>query len=155
MSATINTRSIKTNTGSQPSISKPKDETFSGLSLPDSTPQTETTIYRSPELVFRIQPTQSSAAELSLVMYLIDTEVTKDLTPARTSNWDDKELNTSPNRVKALPDTIHQQYGEILNRITEQWELTVVRPTTGDGICHRRHESVGKHGVVSFKTHLG
>lgn len=154
MSATVNTRRIKTDAGSQPSLSNPESETTPELSLPDSAPQSETTIFRTPERVIRIQPIQSSTAEFCLVMYLLDTEVTEDLTPAHTSNWDDIEYDTSPNTVKALPDTIHNQYGEILDSITEQWGLTIVRPTTGDGICHRRHD-VGTDGVVSFKTHLG
>jgi hypothetical protein len=76
------------------------------------------------------------------------------LTLAYTSNWDDTEFDTSANTAKALPDAIHDQHEKFLDSITEQWELTIVRTTTGDEISHHRHESVGKHSVCSFKTHV-
>jgi MoxR-like ATPase len=123
--------------------------------VPDSLPRKEMTVYRDTEMVIRIRPTVSGADELCLTMYMHATSETDSLTPARTSYWDDEEFDASPNTVTALPDALYDRYVDTVETITERLDLSVVHPISGHGVCHRRHDSLGKHGVVSFRTRFG
>lgn len=154
MSTNVTEQAIRDGPVHQSSPPEPSVSTVDA-DIPESIPATETTIYRDPKTVIRIRPTQSATDEVCLTMYRHITEETKALTPEGASNWCEESFDTSPNTIKALPELIADRYVAIVEALTDSLRLSVVHPSTGDGICHRRHDSLGKHGVVSFQTRLG
>jgi hypothetical protein len=120
--------------------------------VPDTLPRKELTIYRDTEVVIRIRPSQSTGDGLCLTMYMHADNKTENLTPARTSHWDDQEFNDSPNTIQALPESIRDRYVEILETVVDRFDIEVTWPVSGYGLCYRRHDTLGKHGVVSFRT---
>ena len=75
--------------------------------------------------------------------------------PDAVPNWRDEEFDSSPNTVNALSEAAYDRYVEAVEELTDRFGLSVVHPKSGYGVCHRRHDSLGKHGVVSFETRLG
>lgn len=155
MSTNVPEQALHNGPVQQTSPSEPSVPTTPTFDVPASLPTTETTIYRDPTTVIRIRPTASATDELCLTMYRHITPETKHLTPARTSNWREQAVDASPNTVNALPDALYDRYVAAVEELIDRFGLDVVRPATGYGVCHRRHDTVGKHGVVSFQTRLG
>ena len=156
MSANVTEQAVRDTPVAESSPPEPTTLPTSSVVLPDALPQTETTVYRDPKTVLRIRPAQTATdAELCLTMYRHITPDTEHLTPERSSYWREAEFDASPNTVDALPEAIYDRYVEAVERLTNRFGLSVVRPTTGYGVCHRRHDSLGKHGVISFETRLG
>lgn len=153
MSTNIHESAVKSTPAEQSSTSSPSVATATSATLPDSVPQTETTIYRDSRTVIRLRPIQDDGS-LCLTMYLPITDETENVTPECNSNWRDEEFNTSPNTVNALSDANYELYTTTVDALSERFGLAVVRPSTGYGICHRRHDSLGKDGMVSFETRL-
>jgi hypothetical protein len=155
MSAHSNEQVVRTTPVAESSPPEPAAPPTSVIDIPDSLPQAETTVYRDPKTVIRIRPTRTASDEFCLTMYRHLTPETEHLTPERCSNWREERFDSSPNTVNALPETVYDRYVEAVERLTSRFGLSVVRPTTGYGVCHRRHDSLGKHGVVSFEATLG
>lgn len=139
----------------QPSPSEPRVPLDSTVEIPESVPAAETTVYRDANTVLRIRPTRSSTAVCCLTMYWRLTEETQDITPERASHWSDSEFEALPAKVDALPDVIRERYIETVETLTSRFDLSVVRPTSGYGVCHYRLDSVGDHGIAAFETCLG
>lgn len=154
MSANIHEQAVNEVSADQPSTTQPGIDTATSATLPDSIPQTETTIYRDSKTVIRLRPARSEDASICLTMYLPITSETENVTPECTSNWREQEFNASPNTVNALSDANYELYTTTVDALTKRFGLAVVRPTTGYGICHRRHDSLGKDGMVTFETRL-
>lgn len=124
--------------------------------VPASLPRKEMTIYRDTAMVIRLRPSGPAADDdLCLTMYMHAGSETANLTPARTSYWDDTAFDDSPNTVKALPDTLYDRYVETVEQVTDRLAVEITQPVSGYGRCHRRHDTLGKHGVVSFRTRFG
>lgn len=154
MTANTDEQTANETPAEQPSPAQPSVATATSATVPDSIPQTETTIYRDSQTVMRLRPTQSNDASVCLTMYLPITEETENVTPECTSRWRDEQYNASPNTVNALSDANHELYTATVDALTERFGLEVVWPATGYGICHRRHDSHGIDGMVSFETRL-
>ena len=120
--------------------------------VPDTLPRKELTVYRDTEMVIRIRPSQMAADDLYLTMYMHADSKTENLTPAQASHWDDQEFDDSPNTIQALPESLYDQYVEIAETVVDRLGVEITWPASGYGLCHRRHDTLGKHGVVSFRT---
>lgn len=132
---------------------EPSAPPTNNISIPDVIPAVETTIYRDPKTVIRIRPARTTDG-IYLTMYQRLTDETQHLTPELASNWRDETFDTSPNTVSALSETTYNRYVESINHLTDRFGLSIVHPKDGHGVCHRRHDSLGKDGIVSFETQL-
>lgn len=130
----------------------PNATTTTHNNVPDTLPRKELTVYRDTEMVIRIRPSQSSGNNLYLTMYMHADSRTENLTPAKTSHWDNQEFDDSPNTIKALPESLSEQYVEAVETVVGRLGVEISCPASGYGLCHRRHDKLGKHGVVSFRT---
>lgn len=153
MSAHTNKQGVNTTTVEVSSPPKPSVSPAEPLNIPDTMPTTEITLFRDQQMVLRLRPIPDSD-ELCLSMYHRLTEATQHLIPERSSTRRKEHFEASPNTISALPDTLQDRYITAVNQLTEQFDLSIVHPTTGDGICHRRHDTLGKYGIVSFETRL-
>lgn len=154
MSAHSNNRAIRETPDTGTAPPEPSVPPTDSIIIPDAVPAVETTLYRDPQTVIRIRPARATD-ELRLTMYRHLTEETQHLTPEVASNWRDEEFDSSPNTVNALSEAAYDRYVEAVEELTDRFGLSVVHPKSGYGVCHRRHDSLGKHGVVSFETRLG
>ncbi|TQQ83500.1 hypothetical protein EGH24_01540 [Halonotius terrestris] len=155
MSTNVPEQTVRNGSVHQSSPPEPSVPTAPAFDIPESPPAAETTIYRDPKTVIRIRPTASASDELCLTMYHHMTAETKQLTPAQTSNWREESVDASPNTINALPDALSDRYVAAVEELIDSFGLSIMRPSTGYGVCHRRHDTVGKHGIVSFRTRLG
>ena len=153
MSAHTNKQGVDTTTVEVSSPPEPTVHPTEPLDIPDTMPTTEITLFRDQQMVLRLRPIPDSD-ELCLSMYHRLTEETQHLIPERSSTRRGEDFDASPNTISSLPDTLQDRYITAVNQLTEHFNLSVVHPTTGDGICHRRHDSLGKDGIVSFETRL-
>lgn len=153
MSAHTDGQSVTETSAARTSPPVPSVSTTVDNDIPTSLPRTEMTIYRDTEMVIRIRPSEPARDDdLCLTMYMHAGSETATLTPAETSYWDDTEFDDSPNTVKALPESLYDRYVETVETVTDRLDVEIAEPVSGYGRCHRRHDTLGKHGVVSFRT---
>lgn len=153
MSTNVTQQSIQTRSVQQSSPPEQNTDEMDAY-IPDSIPNTETTVYRNKKTVIRIRPSNASTSGVYLTMYCQIKGKLKFLTPEENSNWCDDSFDTSPNTIRSLPENIAERYYAIVETLIKKLDLSIVHPSTGYGICHRRHDSVGKYGVISFETYM-
>ena len=154
MSAHNNRRAPQQTPAVGASPPEPSAPPTDSIAIPDVIPAVETTIYRDPKTVIRIRPARTTD-ELCLTMYRHLTEETQHLTPELSSTWREQMFDTAPNTISSLSEATYDRYVEAVEELTDQFGLSAVHPKSGYGVCHRRHDTLGKHGIISFETRLG
>jgi len=155
MSIHVTEQTVQNTTVAQPSPPESSGRVYNSVVIPDSIPAVETTIYRDTDTVLRIRPTRSAADECCLTMYWQITEGTQQITPERTSYWCGTEVEASPTMIDALSGDIYDRYVETVETLTTRFDLDIVRPASGCGICRYRLESLDTHPIAAFETRLG
>jgi len=155
MSIHVTEQTVQNTAVAQLSPSESSGRVYNSVVIPDSIPAVETTIYRDTDTVLRIRRTRSAGDECCLTMYWQITEGTQQITPERTSYWCDTEVDAPPTMVDALSGEIHDRYVEIVDTLTNRFDLDIVRPTAGCGICCYRLEPLDNHPLAAFETRLG
>lgn len=152
MSAHTNEQAVAETPADHTSPPVPPATTTAHNDVPETLPRKELTVYRDTEMVIRIRPSQMAADDLYLTMYMHADSKTENLTPAQASHWEDQEFDDSPNTIQALPESLSDRYVEIVETVVDRLGVEITWPVSGYGLCHRRHDTLGKHGVVSFRT---
>lgn len=143
-------RSTPQETVSKPTTVASKEHKINHI---QTLPNEETTLYRDPETVIRILPHPTPEYTATITLYTHITPETKHLTPKQNAGIQQTTGNANTTDA-ALPADLQETYQNTIDMIEEN--LHVTRDTPGDvyGTCHRKYEHVGKHGVVTMRTHV-
>lgn len=147
----IDTRSESFSTSTGPNVEL---ERVPDITIPDQTPNGGITLYRDDCVTLRMRSDELAhrVGSIRVTMYLKITRETEHLIPKKSPYWNDTKYDKPATTEQALPDNLQSLYESTVKQVERQLDISRTEPEKSSGVCHRKHESVGKYGIVSIET---
>lgn len=133
----------------QESVPKAEKHIVDLQTLPDE----ETTLYRDSQTVIRILPNPTPGCTATVTLYTHITDKTQDFTTKHKANNSITPSDTATTDAD-LPDTLRDTFRTVIDTVERNLGVTRQTETGEYGVCHRKYEHVGKHGIVTIRTTL-